>query len=49
MAKRADDGVPDGYVEALTDRLDAPCLGSIPAVPSVAMAVASLDLRVIDD
>jgi len=34
--------------EALTDRLDAPCLGIIPAMSSVAMAADILDLRVLD-
>ncbi|MBS1235546.1 MAG: Dethiobiotin synthetase [Proteobacteria bacterium] len=41
--------VPDGYVEALADRLDAPCLGVIPSVSSAALAADSLDLSVIDD
>jgi dethiobiotin synthetase len=38
-------GMPEGYGEALTERLDAPCLGTIPAVSSVAMAADNLDLR----
>jgi len=41
--------VPEGYVEALADRLDAPCLGVIPSVSSAALAADSLDLSVIDD
>jgi dethiobiotin synthetase len=41
--------VPDGYVEALTDSLDAPCLGVIPSVTAAAQASEHLDLRVIDD
>lgn len=38
----------DGYVEALTERLDAPCLGVVPAVSSPALAADHLDLRVLD-
>lgn len=38
---------PDGYVEALADFLDAPCLGVIPSVSSAATAAGSLDLHVI--
>ncbi len=48
VANRVDDGVPEGYVEALADRLDTPCLGIIPAGSSVAMAADKLDLRVLD-
>ena len=49
VANSVDDGAPQGYFEALTERLDAPCLGNIPAVASADMAAASLALRVIDD
>jgi dethiobiotin synthetase len=38
----------DGYVEALTERLDAPCLGVVPVVSSPALAVDHLDLRALD-
>jgi dethiobiotin synthetase len=38
----------EGYVEALTERLDAPCLGVVPAVSSPALAADHLDLRVLD-
>jgi dethiobiotin synthetase len=41
-------GMPEGYGEALTERLGAPCLGVIPAVSSVAMAADNLDLRVFE-
>jgi len=49
VANALEGGMPEGYVEALTDRLDAPCLGIIPAVSSVAMAADNLDLRVFDN
>jgi len=42
------EGMPEGYSEALTDRLDAPRLGIIPAMSSVAMAADILDLGVLD-
>ena len=43
-----DGGAPQGYVEALRERLRAPCLGVIPYVPTPAIAADSLDLSVID-
>jgi len=39
--------VPDGYVEALTDCLGAPCLGVIPFVTTAVTAADRLDLCVI--
>jgi len=48
VANSVEDTALGGYVEALTDRLDAPYLGNIPAASSVTMAAASLDLRVIN-
>jgi dethiobiotin synthetase len=47
VANSLEHNVPDGYVEALTDCLDAPCFGVIPFVSSAAIAVDSLDLSVI--
>ena len=49
VANALEGGVPEGYVEALTERLEAPCLGLIPAESSAAMAAARLDLRVLDN
>jgi dethiobiotin synthetase len=48
VANALEGGMPEGYGEALTDRLDAPCLGVIPAMSSIAMAADILDLRVLD-
>ena len=48
VANALEGGMPEGYGEALTDRLGAPCLGIIPAMSSVAMAADILDLRVLD-
>ena len=48
VANSVDDGVPEGYVEALAERLDAPCLGVIPPGSSVALAADRLDLHVFD-
>jgi len=47
VANSLESSVPDGYVEALTDYLDAPCLGVIPFAASAAIAADSLDLYVI--
>jgi dethiobiotin synthetase len=47
VANTLESGVPDGYVEALTDFLDAPCLGVIPSVSSAVIAADSLDLHVV--
>lgn len=47
VANTLESSVPDGYVEALTDFLDAPCLGVIPFAASAAIAADSLDLYVI--
>jgi len=47
VANTLESGVPDGYVEALTDCLDAPCLGVVPFASAVSIAADSLDLRVI--
>ena len=47
VANTLESSVPDGYVEALTDCLDAPCLGVIPFVTSATIAADSLDLYVI--
>ena len=47
VANTLERSVPDGYVEALTDCLGAPCLGVIPFVTSTAIAADSLDLCVI--
>jgi dethiobiotin synthetase len=47
VANILESSVPDGYVEALTDFLDAPCLGVIPFAASTAIAADSLDLYVI--
>lgn len=49
VANRVDDGAPEGYVEALTDFLGAPCLGIIPAVSSAALAADSLELSVLEN
>ena len=48
VANGVDGDAPDGYLEALTDRLESPCLGNIPAGSSIAMAADMLDLRVLD-
>jgi dethiobiotin synthetase len=48
VANALEGGMPEGYVEALTERLDAPCLGVIPPVASPAVAADKLDLRVLD-
>jgi dethiobiotin synthetase len=48
VANALEGGMPEGYGEALTDRLDAPCLGVIPAMSSIAMAADILDLHVLD-
>lgn len=47
VANTLESSVPDGYVEALTERLVAPCLGVIPFVTSAAGAADNLDLSVI--
>jgi len=47
VANSLESSVPDGYVEALTERLVVPCLGVIPFVTSAASAADNLDLSVI--
>jgi dethiobiotin synthetase len=47
VANSVADDMPQGYVESLTERLEAPCLGVLPALPSVATADKLLDLRVL--
>jgi dethiobiotin synthetase len=47
VANSFENSVPDGYVEALTDCLDAPCLGVFPFGTSAAIAADRLDLCVI--
>ena len=47
VANSLKSSVPDGDVEALTDYLDAPCLGVVPFAASAAIAADSLDLYVI--
>ncbi len=47
VANSPESSVPEGYVEALTDCLDVPCLGVIPFGSAAAMAADSLDLCVI--
>lgn len=47
VANSPESSMPDGYVEALTDHLKAPCLGVIPYMAGVSVAADSLDLSVI--
>jgi dethiobiotin synthetase len=48
VANTATGEMPEGYLEALTERLDVPCLGVLPALPSAALAADHLfDLRVL--
>jgi dethiobiotin synthetase len=49
VANVQESSAPDGYVEALTDFLEAPCLGVIPPVSAAAIAADSLDLCVINN
>lgn len=47
VANSPESSMPDGYVEALTDHLKAPCLGVIPYMAGESVAADSLDLSVI--
>jgi len=49
VANRIEDNVLEGYVDALTDYLGAPCLGILPSIPATQVAADSLDLDVIDN
>jgi dethiobiotin synthetase len=41
------EAAPEGYIEALTEQLDAPCLGVLPKVSSPTEAADNLDVRVL--
>lgn len=47
VANAVEGVAPTGYVESLTERLEAPCIGVLPNVLSPALAADNLDVRVL--